>query len=123
MADIDDYGMQIEEVVQTFHLQGKCVGCVHSKDSYCTKHKAWGYSLNNCYNEAKPPKKEMVKHLSERTAHNAKPVLCSNGITYQSLFLAAKAFKITPAHLRKFITENRDYATYTFTFAEVDNAV
>lgn len=123
MADIDDYGMQMEEVVQTFHLQGKCVGCDYSQDSYCTKHKGWGYNVTNCTAEAKPPKKEVVKRLEEKTAHNAKQVRCSNGITYPSLLLAAKAFKISPGHLRRFIREKRDYATYTFEVVEADNAV
>lgn len=122
MADIDDYGMQIEEVVQTFHLQGKCVGCANSRDSWCDKHKRWGYSVTNCTAEAKPQKK-VVKRLEEKTAHNAKQVRCSNGITYRSLLLAAKAFKISPGHLRRFIREKRDYATYTFEVVEADNAV
>lgn len=117
---VGDYGMQIEGVVETFHVDGKCVGCEHSNESWCRKHKQWGFAINNCGNEPPPPEKKMVKHLSQRTAHNAKPVKCSNGVTYQSLFLAAKAFKVTPAHLSKMMHAGKDYATFTFEFAEVD---
>lgn len=116
---VGDYGMQVNDVVETFHVQGKCVGCDHSNDSYCTKQKRWGYMITDCGKAVEKPKEKVVKHLSERTAHNAKPVKCSNGVTYQSLFLAAKAFKITPSYLRKIIQTNKDYAKFTFEFVEV----
>lgn len=45
---VGDYGMQVEEVQNTFHVQVRCVGCEHSKDSWCAKHHQWAYVINNC---------------------------------------------------------------------------
>ena len=45
---VEDYAVQVCEVVETFHNDGKCVGCGHSLDSWCKKHEQWGYAISKC---------------------------------------------------------------------------
>ena len=42
---VDDYSMQVYEVIQTQHADGKCIGCPDSNDSWCKKHKQWAYTI------------------------------------------------------------------------------
>lgn len=57
---VGDYGMQVEEVKSTFHVQGKCVGCILSKDSWCSKHGKWGYAITDCNAPPNPKKTDTV---------------------------------------------------------------
>ena len=117
---VEDYGMQISEVVETFHQDGKCVGCGHSMDSWCKKHKGWAYAIGACGKEVvEPPKPEKkICNLSGRTAHNARAVRCSDGREFQSMFLAAKAFGITAQYLRRVMKADGDIGTYKFEYIE-----
>lgn len=114
MADIDDYGMQIEEVVETFHQQEKCVGCDHSRDSWCDKHKRWGYSVAECKIEYIAPQKKEEKKCGRRTPHNAKAVICSDGNRYGSLLIAATAAKVSRPFMKSLIENKFEHKKKTY---------
>lgn len=45
MEDAEDYGMELYEVDTTQHIDGRCVDCPHSNESWCTVHKQWAYMI------------------------------------------------------------------------------
>ena len=98
----EDYMGELDEIKEHFDVIGKCVGCEHTHQGYCRKHSQWSHKINDCGIGVVPKRDKILKHVV-KAAHNAKPVVCSDGRRFESICHASIEFKKSSHTFRKIL--------------------
>jgi len=111
----EDYTVELDEIKEHFDVIGKCVGCEHTHQGYCRKHSQWSHKINDCGIGVVPKRDKILKHVV-KAAHNAKPVMCSDGRRFESIGQAAKETKINLQKLRRALKSGEVVGKLTFDY-------